>query len=98
MAAYRYGKTAKVRKARVQAVGPTSRELEAQMAKYTLPPGPRGDTPSGQYNAKRPGGRTNDMLYGYQNTPQGQAQMKAADRYRRGRNAAPWSRNAYQRA
>jgi len=94
--AYTYGRSTKVK--RVRAIGPTSRELEARMAKYVLPPGPRGDTPSGQYNAKRPAGRTGDMRYGYQNTPQGQAQMKAADRYRRGRSIPAWRREAYRTA
>jgi hypothetical protein len=41
----------------------STQRLAAKL-KYKLPPGPRGDTPSGTFNRGRPWGRTGDMQYG----------------------------------
>jgi hypothetical protein len=100
MASYSYGKKTRVRRSGVKAIGPTSAELEASMAKYTLPSDePRGDSPGGTYNRGRPWGRTGDMQYGSNaRAQQDMRQSAARRRYRQNRNALPWSRNAYQRS
>jgi len=62
---------------------------------YTLPSGePRGDSPSGTYNRGRPWGRTGDMQYGYNTTPQGKRERAAAARGRRLRKLPAWHRDA----
>jgi hypothetical protein len=67
MASYSYGKKTRVRRSGVKAVGPTSAELEASMAKYKLPPGPRGDNPGGVTGGQDQG-RTGDMRFSSQYT------------------------------
>lgn len=66
---------------------------------YTLPPGPRGDSPSGTSTPAHPtGNRTGEMRSAYWQTEEGKKKIKQNNARQRYNHVAPWRREAQKYA